>query len=306
MRFDGRQLRPFRLDLRTAFRGITRRAGCLISGSHGWGEFAPFEDYDVAADARWLASALEQADGQWPRPVRAGVAVNAIIPAVDPATAARMALASGCDTIKVKIGDTRSRERVAAIREALPDAALRVDVNGAWSVEQAVVELASMEPFGLEYAEQPVRSFPDMVALREQTHVPLAADELIRIDRRFDDVARAADVAVLKVPTLGGVRQTLLVARRIGLPVVISSALDSSLGLAAGLAAACCLSQPPLACGLATGALYAEDAAAPLLPSQGRLAWTGYPQPREDLPVAHEDLAYWQRRIEAAARSRNA
>lgn len=301
MTLDGRRLWPFRLDLRTTFRGMTRRAGCLLSGSHGWGEFAPFHDYDAAADARWLACALEQADGQWPEPVRGGVAVNAIVPAVAPAIAAQMAVASGCDTIKIKIGDAQSLDRVAAIRDALPDAALRVDVNGAWALEQAVAELAAMESYDLEYAEQPVRGFDDMVELRRRSSVRLAADELIRIDRRFDDVARAADVAVLKVPTLGGVRETLLVAQRVGLPVVISSALDTSVGLAAGLATACCLPKPPLACGLATGALFSDDSTTPLLPSRGWLAWSGYPRPRADLPFAHDDLDFWQHRIEAAA-----
>lgn len=296
-----RQLRPYRLRLRTAFRGLTVRRGCLISGSHGWGEFAPFDDYDRAADARWLTCAIEQADGRWPKPVRSQVEVNAIVPAVPPAQAAEMAVASGCRTIKVKVGDPDSAQRVAAIREVLPEAAIRVDANGAWSVADAVDILADLSALRLEYAEQPVRSFEQMRALRERTDVPLAADELVRIDRRFDDVREVADVAILKVAPLGGVAATLRVAERVGLPVVISSGLDSSVGLAAGLAAACALPEPPLACGLGTGALFAEDSAEPLLPVAGILAAAGYPQPLDGMPEATQDLDYWSARVAAAA-----
>ena len=299
MNLGDRRLLPFRLDLVTQFRGLTERRGCLISGSRGWGEFGPFADYHVDADARWLASAIEQADGLWPQPVRRKVAVNAIVPAVEPAVAAGMAMASGCTTIKIKVGDPAGRDRVAAVRDAMPEAALRVDVNGGWSLARAVEELEELSSFGLEYAEQPVRSFEDMVALRALVDVPLAADELIRIDRRFDDVALAADVAVMKVAPLGGVRQTLQVAQRVGLPVVISSALDTSIGLAAAVAAACCLPEPPLACGLGTGALFARDTTDPLLPVAGELGWVDYPTP--DFVETGEDLDYWKRRIQAAA-----
>lgn len=302
----GRELRPFRLRLRVPFRGLVERRGCLIRGSRGWGEFAPFDDYPVQADARWLACALEQADGRWPEPVRDRVAVNAIVPAVDPERAAAMAVASGCRTIKIKVGDPAGRDRVAAVRDALPAAALRVDVNGAWTLTQAVAELAGLAAFGLEYAEQPVRGFEQMRALRREVAVPLAADELLRVDRRFDDVAEVADVAILKVAPLGGVASTLAAARRVGLPVVISSALDSSLGLAAGLMAACALPTAPLACGLGTGALLAEDVCDPLLPVAGQMSWTGWPSPRTGLRSDSGDLSYWRQRIERADDARNA
>lgn len=292
------EIRPFRLRLRARFRGLTERRGCLISGDRGWGEFAPFPDYPVEADARWLAAALEQADGRWPDPVRQEVDVNAIIPAVEPERAAELAVASGCSTIKVKAGDPEDVARVAAIRQALPQARIRVDVNGTWTVAQAAGRMAELSAFGLEYVEQPVRTFQEMAALRRLVDVPLAADELLRVDRRFDDIDQVADVAVLKVAPLGGLAATLDVARRVRLPVVISSALDSSLGLAAGLAAACALPEAPLACGLGTGALLADDTCAPLLAVGGRMQFAGYPQPDVE-PVA-EDLAYWRTRIAAA------
>lgn len=294
------EIRPFRLPLKVPFRGLTERRGALVQGSRGWGEFAPFADYDQQADARWLRCAQEQADGHWPLPVRTEVAVNAIIPAVAPALAAAMAVASGCTTIKIKVGDGQGFDRVAAVRAALPEARLRVDGNGIWTLAEAVEHLRALQPLGLEYAEQPVRTYDDMARLRAAVDVPLAADELIRVDRRFDDVRQVADVAVLKVPTLGGVAATLRVAARVGLPVVISSALDTSLGLAAGLAAACALPEEPLACGLGTSALFAADSTDPLLPEHGRMTVRGYPEPHPDLVVATADLSYWQHRLRAA------
>ncbi len=297
------EIRPFRLPLKVPFRGLTERRGALVRGALGWGEFAPFDDYGQQADTRWLDCAKEQANHGWPPPVRTEVAVNAIIPAVAPELAANMAVASGCTTIKIKVGDAQGFERVAAVRAALPEANLRVDGNGIWTLAEAVEHLSALRPLDLEYAEQPVRSYDDMARLRAAVDVPLAADELIRIDRRFDDVRHVADVAVLKVPTLGGVASTLHVAARIGLPVVISSALDTSLGLAAGLAAACALPEAPLACGLGTGALFAADSTEPLLPEDGRMTLRTYPQPRADLLSVRSDVAYWRGRLTAANRA---
>lgn len=294
------EIRPFRLPLKVPFRGLTQRRGALVRGSHGWGEFAPFDDYGKRADARWLACAREQAEHKWPAPVRTEVAVNAIIPAVAPGRAATMAVASGCSTIKIKVGDEQGFDRVAAVRAALPEASLRVDGNGIWTLAEAVEQLSALRPLDLEYAEQPVRCYEDMARLRAAVDVPLAADELIRIDRRFDDIRHVADIAVLKVPTLGGVATTLQVAARIGLPVVISSALDTSLGLAAGLAAACALPEAPLACGLGTGALFAADSTEPLVPQRGRMTVPDYPQPLAVLPSVGSDQAYWRRRLAAA------
>lgn len=295
------EIRAFRLALRVPFRGLRQRRGCLIRGSAGWGEFAPFDDYPPQADARWLACAREQAEQLWPPTVRTDVAVNAIIPAVAPAAAAQMASASGCATIKVKVGDPEGFARVAAIREACADVRIRVDVNGGWTLAQAISELRMMQPLGLEYVEQPVRSFEDMGRLRSAVDVPLAADELIRVDRRFTDVRTVADVAVLKVPTLGGVAATLEVAATIGLPVVISSAMDSSMGLAAGLAAACALPDEPLACGLGTSRLLAADTTEPLVPRHGRMAFAGYPVPDPAMQAVAADEPGWRERLQGCS-----
>ena len=272
------------VPLRSRFRGLLVRDGALIRGDAGWGEFSPFWDYDDSESRRWWLAAREAADEGWPAPVRTSVPVNVTVPAVDPARAREIVLASGgCRTAKVKVaepGQTAADDeaRLEAVRDALgPDGRIRVDANTAWDVEEAVARLAAYDRAagGLEYAEQPVRTVDELAALRRRTHVPLAADESVR---RSDDpmaVVRraAADVVVLKVQPLGGVRACLELAERMGLPVVVSSALESSVGLAAGIALAAALPELPYACGLATGRLFTDDVVAdPLLPADGAIA----------------------------------
>jgi len=271
-------LHVWSLPLRTRFRGLTVRDGVLLRGDAGWGEFSPFWDYDAAESLAWWRAACEAADEGWPEPVRTRVPVNVTVPAVDAATAHRIVRESGgCRTAKVKVaepGQSLADEvaRLEAVRDALgPGGAVRIDANAAWDVDTAVSRLAALDRAagGLEYAEQPVPGVDDLAALRRRTHVPIAADESIR---RAEDplaVARAhaADVVVLKVQPLGGVRACLELAERIGLPVVVSSALESSVGLAAGVALAAALPELPYACGLATAQLFTADLVArPFLP----------------------------------------
>jgi len=272
------------IPLRTRFRGLVVRDGALIRGDAGWGEFSPFWDYDDDESRRWWLAAREAADEGWPAPVRTSVPVNVTVPAVGPARAREIVASSGgCRTAKVKVaepGQTAADDeaRLEAVRDALgPHGHIRVDANTAWDVEEAVTRLAAYDRAagGLEYAEQPVRTVDELAALRRRTHVPLAADESVR---RSDDpmaVVRraAADVVVLKVQPLGGVRACLELAERMGLPVVVSSALESSVGLAAGVALAAALPELPYACGLATGRLFTDDVVAdPLLPVAGAIA----------------------------------
>lgn len=271
------------VPLRTRFRGLTARDGVLVRGDAGWAEFSPFWDYDDEESSAWWRAAREAADLGWPAPVRDRVPVNVTVPAVDAASAHRIVTASGgCRTAKVKVaerGQDVSDEiaRLEAVRDALgPGGAIRVDANAAWDVDEAVRRLALLDRAagGLEYAEQPVRGVPDLAALRRRTAVPIAADESIRRAADPLAVARAdaADVVVLKVQPLGGVRACLELAERIGLPVVVSSALESSVGLAAGVALAAALPELPYACGLATAQLLAADLTAePLLPVDGAL-----------------------------------
>lgn len=272
----------YAIPLTTRFRGITTREGMLLPGPAGWGEFCPFLEYDDAECAPWLAAAVEAADEGWPEPVRDRVPVNSIVPAVDPGAAQRIVVGSGCSTAKVKVADRPGSlpadlERVAAVRDALgPGGAVRVDANGRWDVEEAVVAVRALDraAAGLQYVEQPCATVEELAAVRRRVDVPIAADESIR---RAEDpmriaLAGAADIAVLKCAPLGGVRRALGVARACGLPCVVSSALQTSVGLAGELALAGALPELGFACGFATGGLLDADVVAePLVPRDGWL-----------------------------------
>ncbi|HSE09512.1 MAG TPA: o-succinylbenzoate synthase [Nocardioidaceae bacterium] len=273
----------FSIPMRTRFRGITVREGMLLRGPAGWGEFSPFLEYDAKVTAPWLASAREAAFEGWPAPLRDTVPVNVTVPAVDPEKAAEIVRSSnGCRTAKVKVaepGQSRADEqaRLEAVRDALgPSGRIRIDVNGGWPVDEAVAAIKVLDRAadGLEYVEQPCASVHDLAVVRRRVDVPVAADESIR---RAEDPylvrdLEAADVAVLKVQPLGGVRACLRIAEDIGLPVVVSSALESSVGIAAGVALAAALPSLPYACGLATVQLLTDDVAVhPLLPHDGAL-----------------------------------
>lgn len=276
----------YAIGLRTRFRRITVREGVLVQGDAGWGEFSPFWDYDAPESAAWWRATREAADAGWPEAVRDRVPVNVTVPAVGPDAARRIVLASGgCTTAKVKVaepgqGAAEEADRLAAVRDALgPGGAIRIDANAGWDVDTAVERLRVLDRAarGLEYAEQPVASVPDLARVRRATHVPIAADESIR--RAEDPMAvvraDAADVVVLKVQPLGGVRACLELAEQVGLPVVVSSALESSVGLAAGVALAAALPELPYACGLATAQLFTDDVVDhPLLPVDGALVVT--------------------------------
>jgi O-succinylbenzoate synthase len=261
----------FAIPMRVPFRDTTVREGLLLHGPAGWGEFAPFPEYRPPESARWLASALEAAWSGWPPPVRTTVPVNAIVPAVPPDVAAELVMAAGCTTVKVKVAQRGQRladdvARVRAVRDALgPDGAIRVDANGAWSVDEASTAIAALEPYHLQYVEQPCATLGELTQLRRRVGVPVAVDEGLRRAPDPVSVARlqaAADLVVLKVPPLGGVASALALAARYDRPAVVSSALDTSVGLAAGLALAAALPELPYACGLGTAALLAADVTA--------------------------------------------
>ena len=275
-------MKVFSIPMRARFRGITVREGVLLRGERGWGEWSPFVEYPPDVAEPWLRCAEEAAAGDWPAPVRLSVPVNVTVPAIRPERAHQIARAGGCRTAKVKVAEPGQslgddEARVEAVRDALgPGGLVRVDANGAWEVDEAVtaIRLLDRAAGGLEYVEQPCASVEELAAVRRAVDVPIAADESIR---RAADPYRvreldAADVAVLKVQPLGGVRACLRIAEDIGLPVVVSSALETSVGIAAGVALAAALPELPHACGLATVQLLTDDvAAAPLLPVNGAL-----------------------------------
>ncbi|HEU4676130.1 MAG TPA: o-succinylbenzoate synthase [Motilibacteraceae bacterium] len=271
------------VPMRTRFRGIDVREGVLVRGPAGWAEFSPFWDYDAAESASWLRATREAAFEGLPAPVRDRVPVNVTVPAVGPERAHAVVVGSGgCRTAKVKVADPGQSEaddlaRLEAVRDAIgPDGKVRIDVNGLWDVDTAVDRLPRYDRAagGLEYVEQPCATVEELAAVRRKVHVPVAADESIR---RAEDPLRvraleAADVAVLKVQPLGGVRACLRIAEQIGLPVVVSSALESSVGIAMGVALAAALPELTHACGLATVQLLTADLVDdPLLPVDGAL-----------------------------------
>lgn len=313
------QFLAYHIPFRVPFRGLTARDGLLLRGSVGWGEFSPFWDYDDAASAPWLACALEAADVGWPTPVRTSVPVNVIVPAVSPEQARELVTTSGgCRTAKVKVAQRASASnlavepldsevaRIAAVREALADlygkgvGKIRVDANGGWTVAQAIEHIAELAKVagGLEYVEQPCQTVAELAQLRRELarrgiDVPVAADESIRLAAdpfRVRDLA-AADIAVLKVAPLGGVRAALRIAEQIRMPVVVSSAIETSIGLAAGLALAGALPELPYACGLATANLLTADVVIePLLPHHGHLPVLPADSPR----LGPTNVAAWQ------------
>ena len=265
--FDG--ARVYAIPMTTRFRGITIREGMLIEGPGGWGEFCPFREYDDREAAGWLATAIEAATLGWPEPIRDRVPVNCTVPAVGPERAHEIVSASGCATAKVKVADHPASlgedlARVEAVRDALgPQGAIRVDANGLWDVDTAVAVIPQLDraASGLQYVEQPCRTIDELATVRRKVTVPIAADESIR---RTEDplrvaVAGAADIAVVKCTPLGGVRRSLQVAEAAGLPCVVSSALETSVGLAAQLALAGALPELDFACGLGTLSLLRGD-----------------------------------------------
>ena len=303
------EARVYSVPLRTRFRGIDVRDGVLVRGPAGWGEFSPFWDYDVAESRRWWAAANEAAVEGWPAPVRSSVPVNVTVPAVDAEQAHAIVRASGCRTAKVKVAEpgqsaAQDLARVEAVRDALgPSGAIRVDANAAWDVDTAVVRIAELDRVGLEYVEQPCATLDELVALRRRIDVRIAADEVVRraADPRRVDLREACDVVVLKVQPLGGVRAALEVAEAHGLPCVVSSALESSVGIAAGVALAAALPELPFACGLATVALFTGDVtSAPLLPVDGALPVVRPEPDRLDEVAATAGVdARWRARMDA-------
>lgn len=303
----------FAIPLVTAFRRTSVREGLLIQGPAGWGEFAPFPEYGAAQSARWLAAAIEAAWIGWPDAVRESVPVNAIVPAVDAAAAAHLTKESGCTTVKVKVAERGQSladdiARVASVREVLGRTGrLRVDANGAWSTEDAVRALRALGEFDLDYVEQPCSTLVECAALRRVVDVPVAIDEALRTaddPHHVVGLRQAADVLVLKVPPLGGVGPALAVAGTHGLPCVVSSALDTSVGLAAGLALAASLPELPHACGLGSGRLLAGDVTSDrLLPVDGELRVRRVapsPEVLDAVRMSPSALSRWRDRLAAA------
>lgn len=297
------------IPMRVPFRGLTRRQGVLFRGPAGWAEWSPFPEYGDEEAAAWLRAARDTAQHGFPAPFRDQVPVNGIVPALPPEQAARRAVETGCATIKIKVAGEGPLDddvaRVRAVREALPEARLRVDANAGWTLEEAREAIRRLKPFDLEYVEQPVAAVEDLARLRG-LGVAIVADESIR---RAEDPFRvkeleAADAIVLKVQPLGGVRRCLELAKQIKLPVIVSSAVETSIGIAAGVGLAAALPSLPYACGLETVRLLSGDVVAePLVPVDGFLTPpvvgpTPDPALAERYAADAETTRRWQARLE--------
>jgi O-succinylbenzoate synthase len=285
------ELHPVRIPMRQRFRRVDHREAVLLRGPSGWGEFSPFPGYPPEVSTRWLAAALELACGELPEPARTQIPVNVTVPALDPESAVALVLESGASTAKVKIGepgdtDVDDIDRVRAVREALgPEGSVRVDVNAGWDLETAVSRIEKLAEFDLQYVEQPVATLEEMKVLRSRVNVPIAADELVRQSPHPLQVIEegAADLLILKVQPMGGVMRVLDLANRSTIPVVISSALETSVGIYGGLLAASLLPDLHYACGLGTVALIEGDPTLePLVPIDGILA-VRRPEPDPEL-----------------------
>ena len=290
--------------LRTRFRGTTVREALLLRGPHGWAEFSPFPEYGPQESSRWLAAAIEAGWQGWPEPVRTHVPVNATVPAISAEEVAPLLERFGpVPAVKVKVaeqpapgtapdpcihGVEADLARVAEVHRLLPDAAVRIDANAGWdhaTALEALRRLAVVVP--LEYAEQPVPGIQGLARLREalaaeRIPTPIAADESVRKETDPLAVAQAgaADLIVVKVQPLGGVRRALAIVQATGLDAVVSSALDTSVGIAGGVALAAALPRLPHACGLGTVALFTQDVVdPPWIPDDGWLAASARPVP---------------------------
>ncbi|TAL42548.1 MAG: O-succinylbenzoate synthase [Salinibacterium sp.] len=282
------------LPLVSRFRGITVREAVLFEGPNGFTEFSPFEGYGDAEAAAWLAGAIDFGWGPEHPALRDAVHVNATLPAVPVAeVTAALDRFAGCRTVKVKVAEpgqslTDDTARVRATREYLgPAGRIRVDANGAWNVDEAEHAVHAFAEFDLEYVEQPCATVDELAQLRSRVKymgIPIAADESVRRASDPLEVARmrAADILVIKAQPLGGITAALHLASETELPVVVSSALESSVGISMGLHLAAALPNLEFDCGLGTAALLAADVTdRPLMPFDGQL------EVRRITPTAH-------------------
>ena len=299
-------MRVIALPTKTNFRGISVREVALFKGEYGWGEFSPFLEYDYQESAPWLACAVEAATKPRPKLYRNSVKVNGTVPALtDPVDIERIVNSfSGVETFKVKVGDNLPEDiaRLAKVRTMRPTAKLRIDVNGSWSVEEAVTNLRAIyENIGpLEYTEQPCGTVEELRELKAKLKVDIkiAGDEVLRkaSDPFAVDLRGAIDVLMLKVQPLGGIARAHKLAEHHKLPVVVSSALESAVGINYGLQLAASFPEMNFDCGLGTGSLLAANVAElPIV--DGQIEITNVKPEFNGYEVAPERFEWWKNRV---------
>jgi O-succinylbenzoate synthase len=293
-------LRVIALPMKTNFRGISVREVALFKGPHGWGEFSPFLEYDDAESVPWLASAIEAASTPKPKLYRTSVAVNGTIPALnDPQDLKKVADSfPGVNAFKVKVGTNLGEDlaRVKVIRQLQPHAKIRIDVNGLWSVDQAEQFLTLAGE--IEYVEQPCATVEELRELKNRTSVKIVGDEILRkAPNPFEiDLSDAIDYLMLKVQPLGGIERAHALAEHHNLPVVVSSALESAVGINYGLMLAASFEEMNFDCGFGTGSLLAADVAhLPIV--EGKIEISEFEPQLDGLDVASDRFEWWKNRI---------
>jgi len=293
-------LRVVALPTTTNFRGVTVREVALIQGEYGWGEFSPFLEYDDAESAPWLACAIEAATQPKPKLYRSEVAVNGTIPALNDREDLERVVNSfpGVSTFKVKVGENLSEDiaRINTIRLLRPSATIRIDANGLWSVDQAVSFLQSVE--NIEYIEQPCATIEELFELKKRVDVKIVGDEVLRKakDPFAIDLAGAVDYLMLKVQPLGGIKRAHQIAEHHKLPVVVSSALESAVGINYGLTLAASFEEMKFDCGLGTGSLLAKNVAElPII--DGKIHISDVVPNLDGLDVSADRYEWWKNRI---------
>lgn len=271
----GTDWRYFNVPLRVPFRGQTSRRGAVVSGPSGWGEFSPFPGFGTGDHEAAVSAAYACAFEPWPAPLREYIPVHVTVPALAPQAAADLVRASGCSAAKVKVAEGNDEARVEAVRDALaPGGRLVVDANAAWDVTEAVRCINTLSRYSVDLVEQPVATMEEMAEVRRAVDVAIAADELACSEesvRRLVEL-EAADVLVVKVQSLGGISRAMRVIEESGLPAIVSSMVETSVGISAGLALAAALEHLPFPCGLGTIPLLAGDLVADsLVPVDGRI-----------------------------------
>ena len=298
-------MRVVALPMKTNFRGVTVREVALFKGEYGWGEFSPFLEYGDQESSLWLASAIEAATSPRPARLRSSIPVNGTIPATNDKKVIDELVASypGVTTFKVKVGENLGEDiaRLARIRSLGRKVNIRIDVNGLWSVDEALTNLyAFYENVGpFEYVEQPCATVEELRELKSKIHIPLkiAADEVIRkaADPFSLDLEGAADIVMLKVQPLGGIKRSLAIAEHHGIPAVVSSALESAVGINYGLELAASLTELKYDCGLATGSLMSANVD-DLPISDGSIDVSDLDIKLDGLEVAPDRYEWWKNR----------
>jgi len=295
------------IPVKNTFRGIKSREIALFEGPAGWSEFSPFLEYDNKQSATWMKAALEAATKPTPSPLRNEVIVNATLPNIKPSEVEKvLSNFDGCTTIKIKVNDFMiDKELLIQSLKLVPNAKFRLDVNGGWTLEQAIVNLKNYEgEFAglIDYVEQPCIDIADLKVLKNETGIKIAVDESIRkfLGSDLTKLKDVADIAVIKWAPSGGINSALELIKQISLPVVVSSALDSSVGISHGLALACAIPNLYGACGLATVALLEGDVTSDsLLASKGVIANRKVTPDRiSEFKVDNHRQKWWQDRAD--------